>query len=89
MIEMFDYDKVDDDMHRFFGENKSGYTFDVRLAYASLIESRMTNDLLFLNNPSLCSTLDLDVEKLTDELKTLTSLRENISFSREENKKIK
>ncbi len=65
------------------------YSLDVVLGYANLVESRIRNNILLLNNPSLCSQYDISPEDLYTELDALMEIRKKISFGCEQNKKMR
>lgn len=77
---------ISDDMWGFIKANdiKSGH-----VEFLNLVESRITNNLLLLNNPGLCSRLNLKPEDLYGELEKLISIRDKVSFGNKENKKIR
>lgn len=72
------------DLDAFINENylcSGNYPVDMTIQYASLIEARITNDLFFISNPSMCSRLGLDVNDLYKELEELTAIRQKITFN--------
>ena len=65
------------------------YSLDVVLEYVNLVESRIQNNLVFLNNPALCSRYGINPEDLYDELDSSMAIRQKISFSDRDNKKVR
>lgn len=78
------------DMGDFFNANGligGRYSLDAVLEYATLVETRIQNNLLLINNPSLCTQYGINPEDLYTELNSLMEIRQKISFSDRENKK--
>lgn len=59
------------------------------MRYMLFIESRISNNLEFLANPSLCQALNLDQESLKEELEILVESRQKISLSSIKNEKLR
>lgn len=75
---------VKNDMYDFIkiqGITGGSYGLDVAMGYLTLIESRITNNLMLINNPALCSQFGLNVNDLYAELENLMVIRQKISFS--------
>lgn len=78
------------DMTDFIKDNGligGAYSFSDVLSYANLVETRIQNNLLLLNNPQLCGQYGLNSEDLFAELENLMQIRQKISFSDKQNKK--
>lgn len=78
------------DMVDFIKDNEligGAYSFNDVLSYANLVETRIQNNFLLLNNPSLCVQYGLNPEDLSAELNSLMEIRQKISFSDKQNKK--
>lgn len=78
------------DMTDFIKDNEligGAYSFGDVLTYANLVETRIQNNLLFLNNPTLCVQYGINSENLSTELESLMEIRQKISFSDRQNKK--
>lgn len=81
------------DIHKFEEVNKFGDSFgipggiELYVNYAALVESRLTNDLMLIENESLRLSLGLDIDKLYAEIEELIFLRKKISFPSIENTK--
>lgn len=52
------------------------------MEFATLVESRITNNLMLMSNPELCSKLGMDVPSLSAELEELVAIRQKISFGK-------
>lgn len=63
------------------------YSLNDVLTYATLIETRIQNNLVLLNNPTLCSQYGISPEDLYVELVPLMKIRQKISFDDKQNKK--
>lgn len=72
------------DIDRFSAVNDFGYRggVDLHMIYASLVESRITNNLMLIGNPELCSKLGLNVDFLYEEIEELVVIRQKISFGK-------
>lgn len=85
--------KLLDDINKFEEVNKFGDSFgipggiELYVNYAALVESRLTNDLMLIENESLCASLGLDIDNLYAEIEELVFLRKKISFPSIENTK--
>lgn len=63
------------------------YSLNDVLTYATLIETRIQNNLVLLNNPTLCSQYGISPEDLYVELVYLMKIHQKISFDDKQNKK--
>lgn len=63
------------------------YPYEQVLTYVNLVETRIQNNLLLLNNPLLCAQYGINTEDLSAELDSLMEIRQKISFSDIQNKK--
>lgn len=72
---------IADDYANFDKANNFSYT-ELYMEFATLVESRITNDLMLMNNPDLCSKLGIDVLSLYAELEELVAIRQKVSFGK-------
>lgn len=81
---------IKQDFVEFIKDNEligGAYSINDVIAYATLAETRIQNNLLLLNNPSLCAQYGLNPEDLSAELDSLMEIRQKISFNDIQNKK--
>lgn len=71
----------------FFDSNSKILGMDEFAAYFALVESRISNDILLINNQQLCIDLGVDVKMLYTELQELVVLRQKLYLSPEAEKK--
>lgn len=78
------YNTITDDYANFDKANNFSYMggTELYMEFATLVESRITNDLMLMNNPDLCSKLGIDVLSLYAELEELVAIRQKISFGK-------
>lgn len=77
-------DTIFNDMKRYLDTNGMNFSYGngACFTWIALIESRITNNLMLISNPALCSELGLDVEDLYTELRELMTIRKKISFGK-------
>lgn len=72
------------DQSEFIKENNLGSMYYTEyITYATLVESRITNNLMLISNPTLCRQLGLNCKDLFEELQSLIPIREKLSFDSE------
>lgn len=71
----------------FLDSNSKGLRDDDFTAYFALVESRISNDILLINNQQLCIDLGIDIKMLYTELQELVALRQKLYLSPEAEKK--
>ncbi len=87
-----DKNSIKKDMVDFVNDNKlirGEYSFNDAMTYAALVESRIQNNFVLLNNPTLCSRYGINPEDLYAELDSLMEIRQKISFCGRDNKKMR
>ena len=68
------------DENQFVDANNLGSVYYVEaITYAAFVESRITNNLMLINNPTLCGQLGVNPQDLIAELHTLIPIREKLS----------